>query len=36
MVGERKVGTRNGEAKLNYEATENFTPNIFSIYKKGA
>ena len=26
--------TRNGEAKIKYKATENFTPNIFSIYKK--
>ena len=35
MVGQRKLGTRNGQAKLKYKATENFTPNILSIYKKG-
>ena len=33
MVGQGKLGTRNGEAKLKYKATENVTPNIFSIYK---
>ena len=35
MVGQGKLGTRNGEAKLKYKATENCNPNIFSIYKKG-
>ena len=35
MVGQGKLGTRNGEANLKYKATENFTANIFSIYKNG-
>ena len=34
MAGQGKLGTRNG-VKLKYKATENFSPNIFSIYKKG-
>ena len=33
MVGQGKLGTKNEEARLKYQATENFTPNIFSIYE---